>query len=980
MALTALLLSIGAIVVCMALAIRSKNVRKDNIKEDMTDKIVLKDIVGGFNLEEINSNFNKIETALNEKVLYRTNPTGESNVMNQTLDMNGYGIINLGTINSGGVPVPAPVLAEDVVFNPIGSISSTNVQDAIEELMNEGGGTSAGVESFNTRTGAVTLVSGDVTGALGFTPPPTNNPTLTGTVTIPTPSPGDNSTKAASTAFVTSAIAAAGLGGGTFINVLDYGAIGDGVTNNDIAFTNAINAAKASVGRSLYIPPGKYIKSISHDVTELDVWGDPMQFGELGSAQIVQTTNQPVFTVVNSHGFGMHYISITGANNPAFTNNIGLKITDSSNVRVHNCDFYYLYDSIQQLGECFYGQYSHLRGYNHGNCFFNGIGNTAPGFDSHFNDCIITSTTGVYGFKFTQAGSVTLDTCIITPNGMSGASCFFDSDASLAGVHQISNCVFESGQVGLYLKGTPGQKIKFVQISNTYIASPANDAMRVDYGHATLSTCYFTSQNYAVKIYNQGNVIMSNCDYQVLGPPLTADTGATEVEYSSTNSVYQGGFQFVYLPFLDNVKVKRVDILGGDVGIHATPADLPANTAGVRWAKGIGLSSTAGVSAFNTRTGTVTLLPTDIVSALSSISTELNVPSTIRATNKILPTTGQGMEILYDTAGAGTGYLVSYDRGLNQYKPMSIDAEAITFKSGAAVIDGTGNLLVNYLTSQGIYKLQVNGNALINGEAYASTPATSTTGTRVATCDYVINKIAAGGVTSYNGRTGAVTAISSDVTNAIGYTPANNSSPSTTGLSTSAGGYRATGLVTPGAGAGLEMQYDTGTGTSYVVSYNRSGSVYRPMSIDASAITFNSGNMVLDGSGRLLIGFLTSQGAAYKLQVNSQIFATNATIATSDKRYKENITELKDGLNIISKLKPVVFDFKKHDVLNFSEHRQVGFLAQDVEEVLEDTDYVKSVVATTETDMKGIADTKLIPLLVKAIQELKAEIEELKKK
>lgn len=40
-------------------------------------------------------------------------------------------------------------------------------------------------------------------------------------------------------------------------------------------------------------------------------------------------------------------------------------------------------------------------------------------------------------------------------------------------------------------------------------------------------------------------------------------------------------------------------------------------------------------------------------------------------------------------------------------------------------------------------------------------------------------------------------------------------------------------------------------------------------------------NMRLDSAGSLMIGYTTTNGA-YKLQVNSQIFATNATIATSD--------------------------------------------------------------------------------------------------
>jgi hypothetical protein len=45
--------------------------------------------------------------------------------------------------------------------------------------------TTAGVVSFNTRAGAVTLTQADVTSALTFTPPPAASPTLTGTVTLP---------------------------------------------------------------------------------------------------------------------------------------------------------------------------------------------------------------------------------------------------------------------------------------------------------------------------------------------------------------------------------------------------------------------------------------------------------------------------------------------------------------------------------------------------------------------------------------------------------------------------------------------------------------------------------------------------------------------------------------------------------------------------------------------------------------------------
>lgn len=58
-------------------------------------KIDLNEIKGGFNLSQINANFDKIETNLNEKVLYRDNPVGEPNQMKTDLDMNQKRIYNL---------------------------------------------------------------------------------------------------------------------------------------------------------------------------------------------------------------------------------------------------------------------------------------------------------------------------------------------------------------------------------------------------------------------------------------------------------------------------------------------------------------------------------------------------------------------------------------------------------------------------------------------------------------------------------------------------------------------------------------------------------------------------------------------------------------------------------------------------------------------------------------------------------------------
>ena len=69
------------------------------------------------------------------------------------------------------------------------------------------------VASFNGRQGVVTLTLGDVTGVGGA---PINSPALTGSPTAPTPQAGDNSTLLATTAFVENAVAASTAGVASF--------------------------------------------------------------------------------------------------------------------------------------------------------------------------------------------------------------------------------------------------------------------------------------------------------------------------------------------------------------------------------------------------------------------------------------------------------------------------------------------------------------------------------------------------------------------------------------------------------------------------------------------------------------------------------------------------------------------------------------------------------------------------------------------
>jgi len=71
-------------------------------------KLTISDITSGYaSTTALNNAFNAIESELNNKVLYRNNPSGEPNEMEQDLDMNGYGLINVDSITVNGVDYKA---------------------------------------------------------------------------------------------------------------------------------------------------------------------------------------------------------------------------------------------------------------------------------------------------------------------------------------------------------------------------------------------------------------------------------------------------------------------------------------------------------------------------------------------------------------------------------------------------------------------------------------------------------------------------------------------------------------------------------------------------------------------------------------------------------------------------------------------------------------------------------------------------------
>jgi len=120
------------------------------------------------------------------------------------------------------------------------------------------------------------------------------------------------------------------------------------------------------------------------------------------------------------------------------------------------------------------------------------------------------------------------------------------------------------------------------------------------------------------------------------------------------------------------------------------------------------------------------------------------------------------------------------------------------------------------------------------------------------------------------------------------------------------------------------------------------------------------------------------------LRVNNagNVTGTHGTYHTSsDERIKENIISSDVGLSTLMQMRPVKFNFLEE--MGLGTRTRVGFLAQEIEalvpEVVNTADDICHIKDELDDipDMKSIEDMQLIPILVKAIQELNAKIDAL---
>lgn len=132
-----------------------------------------------------------------------------------------------------------------------------------------------------------------------------------------------------------------------------------------------------------------------------------------------------------------------------------------------------------------------------------------------------------------------------------------------------------------------------------------------------------------------------------------------------------------------------------------------------------------------------------------------------------------------------------------------------------------------------------------------------------------------------------------------------------------------------------------------------------------------SAKMIVKANGQVSIG--GNPNTNYKFTIYGDAFASNGTWVASDKRYKMNIKRIDGALGKVLKMNGKSYNYNREEFknLNFNEGTTLGFIAQELKEVLPEA------VKEDNNGYYSINYEQVIPILVEAIKDQQGQIERL---
>ena len=186
-----------------------------------------------------------------------------------------------------------------------------------------------------------------------------------------------------------------------------------------------------------------------------------------------------------------------------------------------------------------------------------------------------------------------------------------------------------------------------------------------------------------------------------------------------------------------------------------------------------------------------------------------------------------------------------------------------------------------------------------------------------------------------------------------------------------------------GVDAGRTDIFGTGSATG-ITAFGKGALGTIDTGANCTGVGNNAGSNLTSGSNSMCLGngsTASSGSASNEITLGNTSIATiraqvTSITAISDARDKKDIVDLPVGLDFVNSLRPRRFTWNMRDGGKVG-IQDFGFIAQELKESQGDKDWMALVYDSDPERLEASAG-RLIPVLVKAIQELSAEVDRLK--
>ena len=161
------------------------------------------------------------------------------------------------------------------------------------------------------------------------------------------------------------------------------------------------------------------------------------------------------------------------------------------------------------------------------------------------------------------------------------------------------------------------------------------------------------------------------------------------------------------------------------------------------------------------------------------------------------------------------------------------------------------------------------------------------------------------------------------------------------------------GIVTESSELAVDLGASSITGT---LAISDGGTGATTASAARTALSLATTSSVQFGS--LAVGSSTASVSSGEIHAQNDIVA----FSSSDKRLKTNIQSIQDPLTKLQKIGGYTFDWIPKEGIHSHEGRDVGVIAQEIEEVLPE------VTTTRDNGYKAVKYEKIVPLLIECIK------------